>query len=181
MNPRIRTLTLICFAAALARLLPHAPNFTPIGALALFGGAHFKDLRLAMGVPLASMLLSDVLLALTVYGLAAFSMIPYVYLSFIVVVGLGRLVRTRRGIGPIALGALASSILFFVVTNFGVWLKSTLYPPTFEGLLTCYTTAIPFFRNTVASDALFAAVLFGGFAIAERSFESIRLADSATA
>jgi hypothetical protein len=132
-----------------------------------------------MGMPLAAMLLSDLLLGLTVYGFGAFSMIPYVYLSFIMIVGLGRLIQAHCGIGPIALGALTSSTLFFLITNFGVWLKSAFYPPTFEGLLTCYTAAIPFFRNTVASDALYAAILFGGFAIAERSFEVLRPANRA--
>ena len=70
--------------------------------------------------------------------------------------------------------ALASAVLFFVVTNFGVWATSGMYPPTFAGLQACYVAALPFFQNSLAGDLFFAAVLFGGFALAERSLPALR-------
>ena len=162
-----RTITLVTFtlAAAITRLLPHPPNVTPIAAMALFGGVQFGDRRVAFAVPLSAMLLSDVLL-----GFWPHPVMPFVYGSFAAIVGLGRAIRGRRSAIPIAAAALAGSILFFVLTNLGDWLVGALYPRTWEGLLACYVAAIPFFGRTVAGDALYAGLLFGGFALAERRF-----------
>jgi hypothetical protein len=151
--------------AALARLVPHPPNFTPIGAMALFGGACLADRRLALAVPLAAMFLSDLFIGLHV-------LIPVVYGSFALNVLLGRWLRSRRTVVTTAAVALAGSIQFFVVTNFACWLL--WYPHTVEGLATCYVAAIPFFQNTVLGDAVFATALFGGLAVAERGFPALR-------
>ena len=97
-----------------------------------------------------------------------------VYGSFALVVCVGLLLRKRRSPLRIAGAALASSMLFFINTNFGVWAFGSLYPKTAAGLLTCYVAAIPFFQNTLAGDALYTAVLFGGFALAERLFPVLR-------
>jgi hypothetical protein len=166
-KPRSSVLVGMILAAAAARLAPHAPNFTPIAAIALFGGAHFADKRLAFGVPLAALLLSDLVLGF--YGGMA-----VVYGSFALIVGLGFWLRSRRTIWPIAGAALASSLLFFLVTNFGMWAAGSLYPRTLSGLGVCYAAAIPFFRNTLAGDLFFSAVMFGGFALAEKRFPSLR-------
>ena len=166
-KPRSTVLSGMILAAAAARLVPHAPNFTPIAAIALFGGAHFADKRLAFGVPLAALLLSDLVLGFY-HGMAV------VYGSFALIVGLGLWLRSRRTIWPIAGAALVSSLLFFLVTNFGVWVAGSLYPQTLSGLGACYVAAIPFFRNTLGGDLFFSAVLFGGFALAEKRFHSLR-------
>ena len=149
------------FAAAAARLIPHPPNFAPIAALALFGGAHFADRRLAFAVPLAALFLSDAVLGFYP-GMAA------TYAGFALVVFLGFGLRRRRTFGPVVAAALAGSVLFFVVTNFSVWAAGALYPRTAAGLVECYAAAIPFFRNTLAGDLFFTAVLFGGFALAQK-------------
>jgi hypothetical protein len=161
MRPRITVLTAMILTAAATRLLPHPPNVTPIAALALFGGAQFTEKRFAFIVPLFALLLSDFVLGFH-SGMAA------VYGSFAAIVLLGSALRTRRTVFPIAVAALAGSLIFFAVTNFAVWTAGALYPRTGTGLLECYVAAIPFFRNTVGGDAFFTAVLFGGFALAQK-------------
>jgi len=167
MKSRFFVLLGMILLAAASRLVPHPPNFAPIAAMALFGGAYFSDKRLAFFVPLMAMFLSDVVLGLH-------PLMPVVYGSFAMIVGIGLWLRTRRTALPIAGAALTSSILFFVLTNFGVWAFSSLYPKTMAGLLACYAAAIPFFQNTLLGDAVYTAILFGGFALAERGFPALR-------
>jgi Family of unknown function (DUF6580) len=97
-----------------------------------------------------------------------------VYLSFALIVCIGLWLQNKRSVFQIAGAALASSVLFFLLTNFGVWAFESLYPKTLEGLISCYVAAIPFFQNTLQGDLFFTAVLFGGFALLERSFPKIR-------
>ncbi len=163
-------------AAALSRLLPHPPNMTPIAAMALFGGATLRNRTQAFAVPLLAMAVSDILLGLTRYGFAALSSRAVVYGAFAVTVAMGLLLRRRRTPMAIGAAALGSGLLFFVVTNFSVWLGSIYYPPTWEGLLACYTAALPFFRNTLVGNLAFSLLLFGGFALAERRFPRLQAA-----
>lgn len=173
-NARFFALTGVVLAAAGARLLPHPPNVTPVAALALFSGAYFANKKAAFAVPLAAMLLSDLVLGLVRYGAAILPAMPFVYGSFALTVCLGLLLRRRRS--PLAIGAaaLAGSVLFFVLSNFGVWLRWDFYPKTLEGLARCYVAAIPFFRNTLAGDLVYVVFLFGGFALAQRYFAALR-------
>lgn len=181
-NIRFATLAAVIFSAAAMRILPHPPNFAPIAAMGLFAGAHFARRWAAFAVPLLAMLLSDIVLGLMVYGTAGLWSRPFVYGSFIAIVGLGLLVR-RFNRSPLSIGCatLSGSILFFIVTNFGVWLRGTMYPLTFEGLILCYTAAIPFFRHTLLGDACYVIVLFGGFALAQRYVTALREPTAATA
>jgi len=171
-NSRFTVLLGMVLAAAASRLLPHPPNLTPIAAMALFGGAYFADRRAALLVPLAAMFLSDLVIGLH-RGM------PEVYGCFALTVCIGFWLRTRRTLLPVAGAALASSLLFFIVTNFGVWALGSLYPKTVEGLIACYLAAVPFFKNTLIGDAFYTAVLFGGFVLAERRFSVFREADAA--
>jgi hypothetical protein len=155
----IALVTAIVVAAAL-RLVPHPPNFTPIGAMALFSGAYLGRKALAFAAPLGALLLSDVVLGFY-HGQAT------VYFSVALIVMIGMVALSR--VSPLRVGAAAilSSALFFVVTNFGMWLFSGFYPHTIAGLETCYVAAIPFFQNTIAGDLFYATLLFGGFRVAE--------------
>jgi hypothetical protein len=174
MNKRLMTLSALVMLAALTRLAPHPPNVTPIAAMALFGGAYFRDRKTAFLLPLAAMLLSDLVLGFGVYGMASMKSQPVVYLCMLLTVAIGRSIQTRRAVPTIALATLASSLMFYVVTNFAVWAFDSLYPKTGEGLIACYTAAILFFRNSLIGDLFFAAVLFGGFAVLERFWVSLR-------
>lgn len=164
---RFSVITGMILAGAASRLIPHPPNFAPIGAMALFGGACFTRKRWAVVVPLAAMFFSDLVLGLH-------RLIPVVYGSFALIVCLGYWLRTRRKLGPIAVATLGSSVLFFVLTNFGVWALGSWYPKTWAGLVACYVAAVPFFRNTLLGDAVYAALLFGGLALAEKGFPALR-------
>lgn len=149
------------------RLLPHPPNFTPVAALALFAGAHFASRYLAFLVPLLAMFLSDLALQV-ITGNGFHSQAPLVYLSFVAVVGIGLWLQSRRRPVLILGAALASSMVFFVLSNFGLWMEGSLYPRTAEGLLTCFVMAIPFYGWTVAGDLFYSVVLFGLFSAADQ-------------
>jgi hypothetical protein len=159
-------LSAIVTAAAL-RLVPHPPNFTPIGAMALFSGAYLGRRGLAFVAPLAALLLSDLVLGFY-HGMAT------VYSSVVLIVLIGLQLSSRRSFWRVGAAALSSSVLFYVVTNFGMWLFSGIYPRTLGGLEACYIAAIPFFQNTVAGDLFYSSVLFGGFAVLERLIPAIK-------
>ena len=142
--------------AAFSRLLPHPANFTAIAGIALFGGVYL-DRRFAFIVPIAAMLISD-------YFIGFYSGMYWVYGSFVLIVLLGLWLKDHKRPLYIAGGTIAGSILFFVVTNFGVWMTSgSMYAPTWSGLVECYVAAIPFFRNTLSGDVFFVAVMFGAY------------------
>jgi hypothetical protein len=171
MNKRSIVLAGIVVAAALARLVPHPPNVTPIAAIALFGGACFADRKLAYALPLAALLLSDLVLACTRYSLSSMlALQPVVYACFFATTALGQCIRNRNSAWQVGVAALAASVLFFVVTDFAVWAADLghLYPRTAAGLAACYVAAIPFLRNSLLGDAVFTALLFGGLALLEK-------------
>jgi hypothetical protein len=159
-SSRLVALLSAILIAAVLRLVPHPPNFTPIGAMALFGGAFFGRRWLAFAAPLAAMILSD-----SVLGFYSGFWITYLAVALIVLVGWLALSK----VSPLRVGgaAVASSVTFFLVSNFGTWALSGMYPHTAAGLAACYVAAIPFFQNTLAGDLFYATLLFGGFRIAE--------------
>jgi hypothetical protein len=154
-------------AAAATRLIPHPPNLTSVTALALFGGAYFSNRRLAFVVPLIALLVSDFILGL-------YQHMEVTYLSFVLIVCIGFQLQQRRTAPRIAGAALLSAVVFFMVTNFGVWAFDSLYPKTFPGLIACYAAAIPFFRNTLLGDLTYTAILFGGFRLLESRCAALR-------
>jgi hypothetical protein len=166
---RMRLLAILfaILAAAFLRLVPHPPNFGPVGALALFSGAMLGRRLLAFAAPLGALVLSDLVLGF-------YPELLFVYASVLAVVLIGWLVAKQKTALTIAAAAIASSVLFFAVTNFGVWLLMDYYPKTPAGLAACYVAAIPFFQNTLASDLLYAGLLFGGWVLAERALPALR-------
>jgi len=159
-RPAALSLTVL---GALARLLPHPPNFAPVGAVSLFSGARLPAWQ-AYLVPLALMAITDPIIA-AFHGIAPFGREQlFIYSSFVIAVWLGRRLRSTSNVPRIAAFALLNSVQFFLVSNFGTWLGSHMYPQTASGLATCYAAAIPFFGWTVASDLLYTGVIFGLYA-----------------
>ncbi len=159
-------LALIVLAAAL-RIAPHPWNFTPLGAMALFSGAVLRDRRLAFFFPLLALFLGDIFIGFH-------KLIPIVYASFLINVAIGLWLRDRRTVVRISLATLLGAIQFFVVTNFVVWQFLGGFSHTDSGLVACYVSGVPFFWNTLAGDALYATLLFGGYAVAEHMFPALR-------
>lgn len=159
-------LAMIVLAAAL-RIAPHPWNFTPVGAMALFSGAFIRDRRLAFVFPLLALFAGDVFIGFH-------KLVPMVYASFLLSVLIGRLLQHRRTLARVGGATLLGAIQFFIVTNFGVWALGSFYPRTAAGLAACYAAGVPFFWNTLAGDALYAGLLFGGFALAERLLPVLR-------
>jgi hypothetical protein len=167
LNTRVVVLVTAIFLAAIFRLVPHPPNFSPIAAMALFGGAYLPRRGLAFVAPLGAMLVSDAVLGF--HG-----GMPVVYASVAMIVAVGFLLSAKRTAGWIATAAVASSVLFYAVTNLGVWALGDMYPKTASGLAACYVAGIPFFQNSLIGDLVFTGLLFGGFAIAERLVPTLR-------
>ena len=149
-------ITLIIMMAAVTRFIPHPPNFTPIIAMGLFGGAYIHSRSLAVLIPIGAMFLSDLFLGFhgTVY---------FVYGSLLLVTILGMILIKKITIINCTVAALSSSFLFFLITNWGVWLTSSYYPKNIQGILSCYTMALPFFGNTLVGTLLYSSVMFGGY------------------
>ncbi len=146
--------------AVLLRLIPHPPNMAPIAGLALFSGAHLSK-KQAISISLLAMLVSDIFLGFH-------TTIPFVYGSFIATVFIGSLLKNNQKGTYILSASLASSLLFYIVTNFGVWLTSDMYAKTSNGLLQTYVLAMPFFRNTILGDLVYTFSFFYGYIIIER-------------
>ncbi len=170
-NISIRTgiIILFIFFAALSRLLPHPPNFTPVGGMALFGAAYFSRKYLVFLIPLLAMWISDLLLNNLVYaeyqtGFAWFSVysIP-VYVSFILIGILGFVLLKKVRLTNLLVASVLASVLFFLLTNFGSWLANPIYSKDLGGLTAAYAAGLPFFWNTLAGDLFYAALMFGSF------------------
>lgn len=163
MKKIISPLTIIIVALIL-RLLPHPPNIAPITAIALFGGVYLNK-KYALVVPLIAMVCSDFIIGFH-------STILYVYGSFFITGLLGLWLKNHKSILSVALTTLASSILFYLITNFGVWMQGFLYSKTLQGLLTCYYYAIPFFRNTLIGDLMYVAFFFVTYELFYKIFKT---------
>lgn len=157
MTTRLMTLIGLILVAAFSRLIPHPWNFTAIGAIALFGGSFVPSKKLSLVLPLAALILSDLVLGFH-------STMVFVYAAFLLNVLLGWGLRDNQTPVKVTSYALLSSSLFFLITNFGVWAMGGMYPMTASGLVNSYVAAIPFFDNQIYGDLFFSGVLFGGYA-----------------
>lgn len=147
-------------AAVILRLLPHIPNFVPIAALALFGGVYLNN-KYALIIPVVAMFVADYFI-----GFYNPILMVSVYGSFLIIGLIGLWVKNHKNIQNIIGATLCGSILFFLITNFIMWLiqpymAQAIYPQTLQGLLDCYTMGLPFFRNTLMGDIFYVGIMFG--------------------
>lgn len=174
LSPRFLALAGMILFVALARLLPHPPNFAPVESMALFAGALFLDRRLAILVPLVAMALSDIGLALLFGAAYGFhSLLSVVYACIAATVLLGFLLRGRIGVLSVGAASVVSALGFFVVTNFFVWWGSSFYAQSADGLLACYVAALPFLKNAIAGALVYSLILFGGYALLRRRYPAL--------
>ncbi len=179
-NTLTRSATLLILFAALTRLLPHYPNFTAIGAMAVFGGAIINNKKVAFLLPLAALLLSDICLQLFGITSGFYGGQLAVYIAFIVITWLATYIR-KPGFANITGAAIWSGVIFFLISNFGTWaFGDHLYPKNFAGLMSCYLQAIPFynndffgsfFLNTIFGNIFYCALLFGSYYLISKSMK----------
>lgn len=142
---------------AILRILPHPPNFTPIVALALFGGVYLSR-KTAFIIPIAAMLISDRLI-----GFYQLELMASVYGSFLLSVILGFWLKRHKKWYTITGSSIVSSFLFFIITNFAVWAFTPWYVKTFSGLIESYVMGLPFLRNTILGDLSYVVIFFGAY------------------
>jgi hypothetical protein len=169
MEVRINKATAIAVALIIAgvifRLIPHSANFAPVGAIALFGGAVLSP-RLGLWLPVAIMIVSDLIIGF--HGTVLFT-----WGGFLLIALFGMTLRRKSNWLRIPIGAAASALIFFVVSNFGVWVEGKLYTHTLQGLVDCYVAALPFLKTSLLADLFFSAALFGAYALSTRPQKSI--------
>lgn len=163
LSPRTLLIVGVILFGAFMRLMPHWPNFTPIAAMALFGGTFFQKKQLAFIVPLVALFLSDLVLGLHQW------MIP-VYISFALVTAMGFLLKNRVQVGSVLLASVSASLLFFIITNFAVWAGSPYYPHNVGGLIECYVAGLPFLNNGLLGDLVYSSAFFGAFYLVKQKF-----------
>lgn len=166
-TPGFWVVTLMVFAAAFVRLLPHPPNFAPIAAMALFGGAYFNKKSFAFAIPLLAMFVTDAIIGFYSYAWM-------VYISFALIVLLGIVMLKKVSVKNVVLASVTASVSFFAITNFGVWMLGTLYPKTPAGLMESYIAAIPFFQNSLIGDLFFSGVMFGVYELVKHKVPALQ-------
>ncbi len=179
LNKKTFFLAGIVVLAAMSRLLPHPPNFTPIGGMALFGAAYFSKKYWAFLVPLIALWISDLVLNNVLYAayFDGFSWmgIPMVYAALILIVLMGKGLLKKIKTGNLLFASVLASAIFFLVTNLGSWWMDPIYPKTAIGIIEAYVAGIPFFWNTLAGDLFYTTVLFGGFELIKKVYPTLAI------
>ncbi|HLN53511.1 MAG TPA: DUF6580 family putative transport protein [Lentimicrobium sp.] len=167
LTPRMIFVISAILVAAVMRLIPHYPNFTPVAAIAIFGGAYINRKSLAFLIPIIAMFISDLIIGFHTTMLA-------VYAGMIASVAIGMALRNRVKIGNVILASVASSMIFFLITNFASWYTGLMpYSKDFTGLMAAYIAGLPFFNTSLLGDLFFSTVLFGSFYLVSRKVPSM--------
>ena len=172
-------ISLILFAS-FSRIIPHMPNFTPIGAIALFGGAYLKNRYHAFLIPMISLWLSDLILNNFIFSFYSeftwfYPGFLWQYISFILIIVIGYLFLKKLNFKNIFITTIFSSLVFFIITNFGVWISGSMYTLDFQGLISCYIMALPFFKGTLLGFMCYSTLLFGVLEFSKYKFEILKI------
>ena len=183
-NLRFGVLTLIILLTAFSRLIPHMPNFSPLGVIGLFGAAHFSKKWQAFLIPIAATWISDLFINNVIYAQYYPSFTWFYegfywqYGTYLLITLVGLLIFKKVNTQRVLFGALTSTILFYLITNFGCFPSNPTYPQNFGGLMTCYAAGIPFLKGTLLGNLFYSGVLFGSFALLQQRFTVLKLATS---
>ncbi len=179
-NLRFSVLTIIILFCAFSRMIPHIPNFSPLGAIGLFGAAYFSKKWQAFLIPIIATWLSDLFINNVIYAQYYteftwfYEGFYWQYGSYFLITLAGIFILKKQTPQRVIAGALVSTAIFFLITNFGCWFGSTIYPQNFGGLLTCYAAGIPFLKGTLFGDLFYSVILFGTFALLQTKFPVLR-------
>jgi hypothetical protein len=177
---RLGAVVLFILVAAATRFVPHPYNFSPLGAMALFGGAYLSKRWLAILIPVAAAFVSDLLINNVLYSeyYDGFTWMAegsgWMYLIYATIAVMGMFGLRTVNVGRVLGASLGSSVIFFLASNFICWPGNTMYAQNMGGLVTCYAAGLPFFPGTVAGDLVYSAALFGGFALLQRYLPELR-------
>lgn len=157
---KISFILFLILIGAVTRFFPHAPNFTAIGAMALFGGTYLSK-KTALILPILAMAISDAFL-----GFYDLRIMAFVYGSFLICVFMGFFLKKNKKFYSILTASFLSAFIFFILTNFAVFIFTPWYEKTLSGLIQCYIMALPFLKNNLLGDIFYTGVFFGSFEIA---------------
>ena len=168
-TPRFIFITGIILLAAFSRMIPHMQNFSPLGAIALFGGAHLTKKWQAFLIPILATWLSDLFINNVIYAQYNTGFVWFYegfywqYGSYLIITLASIFILNKMTAPRMILGILSSTAIFFFITNAGCWLGNVAYPQNFTGLMSCYAAGIPFLKGTLLGDVFYSGVLFGAF------------------
>jgi hypothetical protein len=179
-NQRVVLIAGMILLAAVSRILPHPDNFTPIGAMSLFGAAYVSRYGIGLILPIVSLFLSDLLINNTIHSEYNEGFI-FTYPGWYIVYGatlvsgmLGIITLRKVNVLNTGMSALGSAILFYLITNFACWPGNPMYTQDFSGLMACYEAGLPFFGSSVAGNLFYSALLFGSYELLQRRFPKLR-------
>jgi len=178
---RFPILLLLILACAFSRVIPHTYNFSPLGAMALFGAAYFSKKWQGLLIPLIATWVSDLLINNVIYA-RYYPEFTWFYSGFYWQYGSYVLISITaffllRKVTPqrVLAGALSATGIFFLLSNFGCWLGNPMYGQNISGLLSCYAAGLPFLKGTLLGDLVYSGVLFGSFALIQSQIPVLRL------
>ncbi|MFK7900578.1 MAG: DUF6580 family putative transport protein [Cyclobacteriaceae bacterium] len=170
-------ITILLLLAITSRFLSMPSNFSILGAIALFSGACITNKVFRFALPMVLLFVSDLLLNNLVYAeyyesfTFFYSGAFFSYAAYALAIIIGSLLTKTNSLHIIG-GSVGAAVVFFVLSNFGVWATTAMYAKTFSGLLSCYEMAIPFFKNSLASNLVFSTLLFGAYHLATKNQET---------
>jgi hypothetical protein len=180
-NVRFGVLVTLILLAAISRMVPHMLNFSPVGAICLFGAAYFSKKWQAFLIPIAAIWLSDLFINNVIYAeynptfVWFYGGFYWQYATYLLITITGFFIFKKVTLPRIVAGALTSTTLFFLITNFACWPGNPLYTQNFSGLVSCYVAGIPFLRGTLLGNIFYSGVLFGVFALLQQNVPTLRL------
>jgi len=178
---RTSVLVLLIIAVASIRLIPHIPNFSPFAAIGLFGVSHFQKKWQAFCIPIISIWISDLIINNFLYGyyfpnfILFYKGFYWQYGSYILIMITGHFLLKTVTVKKMVIASLLSSVLFFIITNFGCWPGSPFYTQDINGLLLCYTAGLPFLKGSIAGDLFYSGFIFGSFYLLKQKFPQLRI------